>query len=170
MARTEPSKEATLREVLAEISIVDLLRMLKKDLARIGCWGLFMVVIALVSAVVTGTKADVESWGIPGWVVWIFLGWGYAYAMTESHSYHTLEISWYFPKLGWFWSLVFAAYAVGFVELVFWVGSMEVGWDRTVAAIAVWLGYTFAMIFFLSAINAGHAKLMEKRASVQADE
>ncbi len=134
----EPSKEATLKEVLAEVSLADVGGMLKTWLSTLGCLGIGMAFVLLFTAATQGVGLP-DDWGIPGWLVWLVLAWLFVHEATSVRSYHKLDMSWYFPKLGWFGSLLLAAYVVGFIELLFWVNSLDKGVGAGLAFFAVWV-------------------------------
>jgi hypothetical protein len=166
MGHKKPEKEANLKEVLAEVSLVDVGRSIKSGLALMGCYLLFLLVVAAVAAFGHNSGYDV-SLGVPSWVIWLGLAWMYVYSATSSTSYHAFNGGWYFPKLGWFSSLVFASYLVGFVYLNRWVWDMELGVERGAAAALVWVIYPAPFLLFLAVIRIGHDKLMEKRSAQQ---
>lgn len=95
------SKEATLSEVLAEVSILDVGAILKRSLAGLGCLAIFFLVVAGLDAGTTYALPDFHppSWGI--WLFWLAIGWGWLASVTEGKSYHHWEYGWYFPKLRW---------------------------------------------------------------------
>lgn len=162
MARDHADKEATLREVLGEVSLLDVGRAIKSGLAAVGC--LLVFLIAVGAATSFGESAGYDmSFGIPDWMIWLGVAWLFAYSATSLTSYHTINASWYFPKLGWLGSLLLAAYVVGFGYLNSWVWKMEMGFERALMGVLVWVGYTTPFLLFLSVIGIGHAKLMEKR-------
>lgn len=159
----EPSKEATLREVLAEVSVADLGPMLKRWLANLGCLGVFAVGSSLIGVASDATGIKFPNWGIPSWVLWVLIAWLFCYEFTSNKSFHKFEASWYFPKLGWFGSLLLAAYGVGFIYLLILVWHLDEGLDRWLATFAVWFGYLTPFSALVSVTNLGHSKLMEKR-------
>ena len=167
MARTEPSKEAALKDVLAEVSLTDVGAMLKGWLRTMGCLGIFFAVGFLIDFASDAAGVKLPDWGIPSWVWWwvwwLLIAWMVAYEATSHRSYHSFDTSWYFPKLGWFGSLLLAAYAVGLVYLVIWVFDMGKGTEGALAYVAVWLGYVSPFTAFIAVTSHGHAKLMEKR-------
>lgn len=163
MGRKEPSKEARLGEVLAEVSLVDVWRIVKGGLATMGCLGVFFAIIFAITSVSESAGYGMDDLGVPNWLVWLLLSWAFVYSATSETSWHELSMSWYFPKLGWMGSLILAAYLVGFAYLFIWVSNMEVGVERLLSFLIVWLGYTSPFLLFLSAISVGHTKLMEKR-------
>lgn len=162
MAR-EPSKEATLKEVLAEVSLIDVGRILKGGLATMGCLLVFFAVIGAISTATESAGYGLDDLGVPYWPIWLIFAWAMVHSGTSSTSYHQWIMSWYFPKLGWFSSLLLAAYLLGFVYLVIEVLDLDLGLERTVAAILVWMVYPSPFILFLAVIEAGYAKLMERR-------
>lgn len=168
MARTRPEKEATLREVLAEVSLLDVARPLKYTFAYLGCLGVFGIIAVLIgSATSVGTGSGLTGLGIPAWAFWLAIVWFWLWSLTKERSYHEMQAGWYFPKLGWFSSLALAAYFVGLVLLIIRLANMEQGFERVVTASVIYLGYLGPFIVFLWAINIGHKKLMERRAAAQ---
>lgn len=163
MTRKEPSKEATLGEVLAEVSLIDIGKMLKAGLGVMGCWFVLALVAFMITTATDSAGYGLSDVGVPDWLVWLLLGWFYVYFTTSQTSYHEWRMSWYFPKVGWLGSLILAAYFVTFVYLAIWAANLEADVERFVAVMLVWFGYPSPFILFLSAINAGHTKLMEKR-------
>src|SRR5437764_15094581 len=103
------SKEAGLSEVLAEVSILDLGFILKQAFLGLGCLAL---IIFVGIGIETGAKFAVPGIHVPSWVKWLFwlvVAWGWLAEVTEK-TYHHREFSWYFPRLRWWSSLLFAAY------------------------------------------------------------
>lgn len=161
MGGTDPEKEATLGEVLAEVSVADLGSMLKGGLTTMGCWAVFYLVIFLFTTVTDSADIGFESFGVPDWIVWLLFAWMMTHAATSHRSFH--QLSWYFPKLNWLGSLLLAGYLLGFVYLAMAVSHMEVGAARLLAAFAVFVGYLAPFAAFLAVTHAGYDKLMEKR-------
>jgi hypothetical protein len=161
MGRKDPETEATLGEVLAEVSLADLSPMLKRGLAAMGCWAVFYLVIFLFTTVTDSAGVGFDSFGVPDWIVWLLFAWMMTHAATSHRSFH--ELSWYFPKLNWLGSLLLAGYLLGFFYLAMAVSHMEVGAARLLAAFAVFVGYMTPFAAFLAVTHAGYDKLMEKR-------
>ena len=168
MLQKEPSNEATLGEVLSEVTLADVGRKLKKGAGLLGCYAVFLIVILAITSVGKSTGYDLDQLGIPSWIIWLLLAWVYVYGATSERSFHTIDTSWYFPKLKWFGSLVLAAYLVGFAYGVHWVSNMDEGVERGIWAMLVWVGYTSPFILFLSIISVGHDNLMKKRRAAAA--
>ena len=146
-------KEAELREVLAEVSLLDLARVLKATLAS---WGCLLVILVFAPVWDWAFGRVTSSWSIPLWLIWTLILWGALAAATEYKSYH--EFGFYFPKLRWWASLLLAAYVVGFVELC----SRSWGKGGIIGMVA-YLLYLFPFLTFMSAIEIGHNNLMRKR-------
>lgn len=161
MARTEPSKEATVQEVLAEVSLADVALMLKNWLKLVGCFGIFMLVVFVIDAATDAKGWKIPDLGIPTWLWWSPFAWMIVHGATSERSYH--EWGWYFPRLSWFWSLLLTAYLIGVVYLVIWVFSLPKGGGAFLAYLAFWFGYCSPFLGFLAVIEHGYAKLMEKR-------
>lgn len=164
MTLTRLEKEATLREVLSEVTLLDIGQLLKNTFVTLGCLGAFFVVIILVGSVAgTATGFHFSDLAIPAWAIWLVITWFYLWASTHDFSYHEFKASWYFPKLGWLGSLVVAAYLVGFVRISVAIFDMPLGVERGAAAIFAYLVYAGPFFLFFSAINIGHRKLLDKR-------
>jgi hypothetical protein len=163
LAGRQTSKEATLGEVLSEVSLADLGRKLKSGAIWTACWLVFCGFILVVTSAGKDAGYDIEQTGIPDRVFWLIMAWAFTYVATSERSYHEVKESWYFPRLGWFSSLLLAAYLLGFVYLLIEIAKMEIGLERGVAFGAVWIGYSSPFIFFLSVIAVGHSNLMDKR-------
>jgi hypothetical protein len=161
--KKEPNKEATLKEVLAEVSLADLGPMLRGWLKTLGCLGIFLAVAFVFEVASDAAGLKLPNWGIPNWVWWLIVAWMIVYETTSGKSYHQVEMNWYFPKQGWFGSLLLAAYALGFIYLLIWVNSMERGIESALAFVAVWVGYTAPFTAFASIMSLGHTNLVEKR-------
>lgn len=167
----DKEKEATLKEVLAEVSLLDLGRMIKEVLLSIGCLAVFWGIIFFASAAITGTTGlRFSHLGIPDWVFWLAFAWMMVASATTERSFYEVKISWFFPRLNWFTSFLLAGYIVGFFQLMTWVNSLEKGLESGLAFAAVWFGYLTPFLLFLSAINVGYSKLMEKRQQARGEE
>ena len=163
-------KEATLKEVLAEVSLLDVGRMLKEVFLSIGCLAIFWAIFFVADA----TVFEPAGWrfsnlGVPDWAIWLFFTWIILAVATTEKSYHEFKASWYFPKLGWFISLLLAGYIVGFFQLMSWANSLSRIGDKGIAFGAIWFGYLVPFLLFFSAINIGYAKLREKRQQAKED-
>ena len=149
------SKEAGFKEVLNEVSILDLAQILKQTFASIGCFGFFVALSALFGWP-DGDWLGIEK-NIPMsvyWVFWVVIVWAWLATVTDHKSYH--EIHWYFPRLRWWASLLLAAYLVGYGGIYYasWRSGMK---------LLVSLAYTSPFMVFMMLLEVGHAKLMEKR-------
>jgi hypothetical protein len=156
------SKEATLSEVLAEVSILDIGVILKQALTMIGCLG---ILILIGVGVEMGANLAMPSFQVPAlawWLFWFVVVWGWLHEMTGNKTYHRLEFSWYFPKLRWWSSLLLTAYVFGAIKLNVIAYNLDVGTTRTAVAIGIWL-YLMPFIFTMTVLETGHRKLMEKR-------
>jgi len=63
------SKEATLREVLAEVSVLDVGRILKRAFAWLGC---FAIIILIGMIADSGASYAMPNFHLPSWVIWLF--------------------------------------------------------------------------------------------------
>jgi hypothetical protein len=160
------SKEATLSEVLAEVSILDVGLILKQALTGMGCFGIFILIGIGLEA---GVNHAVPGFHVPSWLAWLFwlvVAWALLDDFTGDKSYHHWEFGWYFPKLRWWASLLFAAYVLGGFKLFLIAYSMNESAERTAIAAGSWL-YLMPLFFALSVFEIGHKKLMAKRAGAE---
>lgn len=149
------SKEATVHEVLAEVTMLDLGQTVKHLLSGIGCFLVFVLALTL-SGPVTGNWFGIRKI-LPAWSSWIILvlmTWGWIAAVTEHKSYH--ELRWYFPRLKGWASLLLSIYVVGLGALY------TTTWNSTAKGL-IYAVYIFPFVTFLSVIEIGHAKLIAKR-------
>jgi len=146
------SKEEGFKEVIAEVSILDLGGVIKQVIASTGCLAVFAALGQISSA--AGIDITLPGWGY--WVFWLLMVWGCLAAMTERKSYH--EFSWYFPRLRWWASLLFACYFLGLVGLYY--SPLR---DGSWLSAFVFVAYLFPFIIFMAVIELGHNKLMQKR-------
>jgi hypothetical protein len=166
------TKEAALSEVLAEVSMLDLGKVVKRTLSSLGCLALFLLISAVLgSGVEGGVHYAMPELHVPSWLIWLAIAWFWIGMLTADKSYHDWEMSWYFPKLRWRASLLLAAYLVGGFEIYVAVLGMNQSAARVLAAAASYF-YLLPLWVSISVINVGHAKLMEKRqaAAILADD
>ena len=165
MAGIPVDKEATLREVLGEVHLRDAGLLLKENLLVLGVLGIFFAIfLGLGTLASSATGLTISDLGIPDWVLWVLAVWFCVFVTSSDRSFHEWKRSWYFPRLGWFSSLLLAAYIVGFIQLAAYYFKMERGAESSLTGLAIWLGYVLPFQLFFSTINIGHARLMEKRA------
>lgn len=157
------NKEATLREVLAEVSIIDLASVIKSFFLTIGCYGVFIFVLLFLEGVTSGPN-DGKSWfGIPDWAIYVFTAWIFIGSYTADKSYHEHRFSMYFPRAGFLWSIPIAAYLVlGFRALPSFDPAADV--SLRLFNWLLWMAYFVPVVFALGVLEVGHRKLVEKRA------
>ena len=154
------SKEATLREVLAEVSVLDLGGQIKTVLASIGCLGVFLVISSGIGAGVSAIAPDLT---VPD-VVWrAMLVFIFVMAFTENKSYHEFRFEWYFPKLGFGGWVTLTAYIVGVWEAFELAAGIQETMPQYIAIGFVWLILLLPFFLFLGILEVGHKRLVEKR-------
>ena len=158
---SDQSKEATLREVLSEVSLADLGDLLKSLSFSIGCIGLF---VAVGFAFVTGASfAGFETnWNIPDWVIWLLGLWIFFGAYTENQSYHEHIFRIYMPKLGWVFSIPIALWFFIGVQLFLEI-DYKSSFSSRIFTSGIWLVWFIPTTVSFSALEIGHRNLMEKR-------
>jgi hypothetical protein len=159
-------REARLREVLAEVNVLDLWDATKAIFTQWGCLAIFFIVAAImgqIPAFLTGTS---DGFGIPDWLIWLFVIWAFVGGYTADKSYHEHRFAWYFPKAGFLWSIPLACYFMVGIQIFRGIGPDADAWERTgrfVLAAAWWFPFFLAV----SLLEIGHNRLMEKRAERQ---
>ena len=157
------SKEATLREVMAEVSIADLGGQLKTALKGLGCLAIWLVALALIDAFGDNIPA-INNIHFPR-LVWIAILVGFVVASTlVERSYHDWKFQFWFPKVGFLGWLFLTTYITGTIEAFrviygYPTGSPE-GW---IAFAVAWTFLVIPAALFLELCQVGHARLMEKR-------
>lgn len=81
-------QDATVKEVLAEVTMLDLWGAVKSPFTQWGCLGAFFLVSLLLRSIGTLVTGSEDGFGIPSWVIWLFVLWIFIAAYTENHSYH----------------------------------------------------------------------------------
>jgi hypothetical protein len=155
------SKEATLAEVMAEVSLADAGRVLKSTLAGVGSLVLLIAIIGIVSAV---AHPFVPDFTVPG-VVWraivVFV---VVSVFTADKSWHGWTIGFYFPKLRFFGWLMLTAYITATIEALRATADLKPDFLGMGAYILlVWL----PVMLFHSVTELGHGRLMAKRMATQ---
>ena len=84
------NREATLREVLAEVSLLDLGALIKKVLMQLGCFGLFGAAGLLLEGSFGMANLGMPNLGVPDWAYWLFFIWIAIAVYTSGKSYHQL--------------------------------------------------------------------------------
>jgi hypothetical protein len=153
------SMEASLAEVLAEVTMLDAGRVLKQTFTVYGCLGIFVL---MSIGIERGASYAMPTLRVPSWLLWLAITWGWVAIATESKSYHRWEFKLYFPTLRWWASFLLAAYIVGAFNLYqVVVAATGHNW----AGLLVFYLYALPLLLFIEVINIGHSKLMEKRES-----
>lgn len=159
------SKEATLREVLAEVTLLDVGDIFKLVASALGCLGLALIFSLLIGLAVEFFNPTGNSGlAIPEWVVWLLVLWMFIGGYTSEKSYHEHSFAWYFPKLGWLRSIPLTLYIFVAVHL-FQEIERDAGWDVKGLQLVLALLWIAPFIFAILALEIGHKKLMEKRAA-----
>lgn len=155
-------KEATLTEVMREVSLADLGSQLKTISLSLGCFAIIGVVFSLVGATAK-TSGVLQNLHVPT-VVWIAIVVGlYVSMATSERSYHEWSGWFWFPRLrfvGWF---AVTAYLTAIIEGFRHVDIFPVGVERGAAVFAVIVVLVVPGLLFLILCQAGHERLIEKR-------
>lgn len=155
--------EATAREVLAEVNLLDVGVILKNNLAILVGYFVFFGVASLLGAGASAAFGP-SKWGIPSWVLWFVLIWMFVGIYTSEKSYHEHKLALYFPKTGWLGSLAIAAYAMmGFA--LYHSGGSDPDAEMRIIKAVLWFAWAFPPFLALSLLEVGHNRLMEKRAA-----
>lgn len=156
------SKEATLREVLAEVSLVDLASMLKSGFLMLGCYGLFFIGILFFGQIATNGSENGSWLGIPDWGFYLFTAWIFISGYTADSSYHEHRFNVYFPRAGYVWSIPIAAYLVfGFSALPEYDAAS--GPSERLLNFFWWIAFWIPIALTFGVLETGHRKLIEKR-------
>jgi hypothetical protein len=159
----QKDKEATVREVLAEVNLLDVGAAIKSILVQLGCTGIFILASVFIGQGINLFAGSEDAgWGIPDWVYWVFLIWVMVSIYTSEYSYHDHRFAWYFPKLGWFWSLPFAFYIFATIQL-FRAIDTNASWEiRLLQVLLLWL-WMIPFFLFIAILEIGHNRVIEKR-------
>jgi hypothetical protein len=155
--------EATLREVLAEVSLLEVGALIKSSLVTMGCMGVLVAIVLLIDTG-TGSSDWISSWGIPGWAWWLFFIWLALGAYTYEKSYHEHRFAWYFPRTGYLGSIPIAIYLLLGIEL-FRAIDPKADLDVRAAQVGLWMLWLLVFALGLGVLEVGYNRLMEKRAA-----
>jgi hypothetical protein len=156
------NKEATLREVLAEVNLVDLGAMFKSGFIMLGCYGVFFAIILIAGELTAVGNGEKQWFGIPEWAFNVFIVWLFLAAYTSDNSYHEHKFAIYLPRAGFLWSIPIAAYLVfGYRALPTFDPASDLA-DRIFNSI-LWLAFWTPIALGLGVLEIGHRKLIEKR-------
>lgn len=156
------NREATLREVLAEVSLLDLGALIKKVLMQLGCFGLFGAAGLLLEGSFGMANLGMPNLGVPDWAYWLFFIWIAIAVYTSGKSYH--QFAWYFPRAGWLGAIPLAAYLLLGIELSRAI-SPKADASVRAALFGLWLLWLTVFVLGLGILEIGHNRLMEKRAA-----
>lgn len=156
----EISKEATLKEVLAHVSVLDVWTAIKSAAFAVGCLGV-LAGIGFVFA--WGWKvASAPTFTLPA-IAWIsFIVAGYMWFILGERSWREFSINFYYPKAS-FWNWLLSS---GWVIATIEVFRLSFRFGPPIGPVLFWFGYVFMVapaFLFFSLINLGHQRLMEAR-------
>lgn len=156
--------EATLREVMDEVTLTDLGRYFKTIGVNLGCLGFFVVITSVVNV---GADAVNIRWDVPD-LVWVAVGTLLALLfLTEGSSFRQWNMYFWFPKLSWGTAFVVPTVVAAIYQLFVVANDLPAGWPKNVAAALVYLFCLFPVLMFLDLSNLGHRRLMEKRIAAE---
>lgn len=155
-------QDATVREVLAEVTMLDLWAAVRGLFSLWGCLGVFFLVSLFLGSIGSFVTGSEDGFGIPSWAVWLFLIWILIGGYTENHSYHEHRIAWYFPQVGWIGALPLAAYClVGFQ--IIRSGDPDASFTSKALHFALIVSWWLPLALAILILEIGHGRLMEKR-------
>jgi len=160
-------REARLREVMAEVNMLDLWAATKATFTQLGLVAAFIILAAVIGQMPTLLIGTGGSFELPNWLIWLFVVWLWVSIYTADKSYHEHRFAWYFPRAGFLWSLPLASYFMVGFQLFWSIGPDVDLLERTgryVLAAAWW----FPFLLAVSLLEIGHNRLMQKRAGAPA--
>lgn len=160
----EQDNEASLREVLAEVSVLDLWAATKTIFSQWGCFAIFLIIATVLDNATSIVTGSIDSLGIPDWGYWLFLIWVCLAFCTQYTSYHDYRFTWYFPKAGWIRSLPLAAYLLIGVQIFRGDNTGADFWAKA-AHTAVLAAWWFPFFLGIMVLQIGHGRVMEKRSA-----
>ena len=155
-------REASLREVLAEVNMLDLWEATKAIFAQWGCLAIFFILAATMGQIPTLLTGTNDGFGIPDWLIWLVVIWVFVGSYTADKSFHDHRFAWYFPKTGFLWSIPLACYFMVGIQIFRGIGPDANAWERAgrFALAATWW---FPFFLAVSLLEIGHNRVMEKR-------
>jgi len=156
-------REAGWREVLEQVSVVDVGSQTKSLLIGAIVWGVFF---ALIVAIEAGLSAADLGFHVPttAWIaLFVFI---FVMGVTMDRSYHEWTFRFFFPKLGLIGWLVATAYLTLIIESLRLVKDLAGLFERGVAFFAVYLVLMAPGVLLLGLLELGHNRLMDKRAAI----
>ncbi len=96
---TDIDREATLREVLGQVSLLDLGATIRSMFATLGCLGAFFLLIALLGKGLSFWTGMNDGLGIPDWAYWLFLIWMFLAIAPETRVIMRSSSLGIFPRL-----------------------------------------------------------------------
>lgn len=162
------NREASLKEVLAEVNFLDLWAAAKAIFSQMGCLLIFFAILAFIGQVTGYSRDTGYGFGIPDWAFWLFTIWIFVGLYTSDTSYHEHRFAWYFPKLGFVWSTPLAFYFLVGIE-IYRGGLPDMdAWEKAghFLLAAIWW---FPFFLGVSLLEIGHNRLMGKRANGSTD-
>ena len=142
--------------------MLDLWAATKAIFTQWGCLALFSTMAAIAGQIPAFLTSTSDGFGIPDWLIWLFVIWALVGGYTADQSYHEHRFAWYFPKAGFLWSIPLACYLMVGIQIFRSISPDADGWERTgrFALTAAWWSPFFLAI---SLLEIGHNRLMEKR-------
>ena len=156
------NREARLREVLAEVNVLDLWSATKSILSYWGCLAIFLIVVTTLSSLAGDAIGIKYEFDIPDWVVWLFFIWAFITIYTSEKSFHEHKFSWYFPRIGWLWSIPVAGYLLVGIQ-IYRIAAPDAEFLVKATYLALLVAWWFPSFLGISILEIGHSRLMEKR-------
>lgn len=156
------NKEATLRDVLAEVSLVDLGALMKTAFSTLGCVAVLFVPIIFLGEFAKSETNGKPWFGLPDWVSYLFIAWVFIGSYTADKSYYEHHFAFYLPKAGFLWSIPIAAYLVlGFNALPSYQPDLAL--SQRLMNGAIYMAWWMPIVISFAIFEVGHGKLIEKR-------
>ena len=156
--------EATLREVMDEVTLIDLGRYFKIIGINFGCLGFFFGIVSVVNV---GADAVNIGWDVPNFV-WVFFGSLLVLlTYTTDRSFRQWNMYFWFPKLSWGTAFVVPTVVAAIYQLFVVASDLPAGLPRNGAVAVVYLFCLFPVLMFWDLSNLGHMRLMKKRIAAE---
>lgn len=156
-------KEATFREVLANVSLLDTAAAIKLICVAFGVQAILLLIVLLfVEGIYFVIGRETAEWNISTAVYLFLIIWIIVATYTSDQSYHDHRFAWYFPKLGWIGSIPVALYMLVTVQL-FRSIDMSADWETRAIPSVFLLLWMLPFLLFMTILAKGHANLMAKR-------
>jgi hypothetical protein len=154
------NKEATFREVFAEVDVVDVGSVLKGALGSAIGWLIFLFISATASM---GWSLFGPEFHVPD-IVWITLVIFFAVmSLTSSTSHHEWTVEFFFPKMGPAGWLLVTGYITALLEAFRITYHMHEAVERFLATAMVYMIMMMPAVLFIGLLELGYHRLIQRR-------